>query len=410
MLRRRSVLGLAIVVAILATACAAPPTISEPATPESAPSSAPAATAVDLDAVCVDPGSCLVLLATVIDGTGAAALPDAAVVILGERIIAVGPRNELSIPAQVQAIELSGATILPGFINAHVHNAYNEQNLRLWAQEGVTTVRDLGDRLGVPYFSTRDRLRSDAQNAWLISAGPLVTVPKGYPIAGNNFPSLTVTSPEDAREKIGRLVADGAEVIKITLTSGGAPSLSAAEAAAIVEAAHEHGVPVSVHATTSRDLQRALDAGVDDVAHLATDPVSDKLIQQMVQAGVYWVPTLQALGGRGAKNLQRFLVAGGHVALGNDGGYLSGLEIGMPMAEIRAMSKAGMTPLQIIVAATRDAARVCRQDATLGTLEADKFADVLVVDGDPLQDLEALANVRMVIHRGVVIRDERQAD
>jgi imidazolonepropionase-like amidohydrolase len=383
--------------------------MSKPATPEPA-SSAPAATAVDLDAACVDPGSCLVLLGTVIDGTGAGALPDAALIILGERIIAVGPRNGRPIPAQAQVIELGGATILPGFINTHVHNAYKEYNLRLWAQEGVTTVRDLGERLGVPYFSTRDRLRADPQNAWLIAAGPLVTVPKGYPIAGNNFPSLTVTSAEDAREKIGRLIDDGADLIKITLTSGGPPSLSAAEATAIVETAHERGVPVSAHATSARDVQRALDAGVDDVAHLATDRVSDALIQQMVRMGVYWVPTLEALRGGGAENLLRFVTAGGGVALGNDGGYLSGLEIGMPMSEISAMRKAGMTPMQIIVAATRDAARVCRQEATLGTLEAGKLADVLVVDGDPLQDLESLARVRMVIHHGVIIRDEREVD
>lgn len=407
---RRHALVVAIVVVILAAACAASPTISEPATPDSAAPFAPAATAVDLGTACGDARSCLVLLGTVIDGTGAAALPNAALVIQGERVIAVGPRNGMSIPAQVQVIELGGATILPGFINAHVHNAYKEQNLRLWAQQGVTTVRDLGERLGFPYFSTRDRLRADLQNAWLIAAGPLVTVPKGYPIAGNNFPSLTVTSPEDAREKISRLIEDGADLIKITLTSGGAPSLSAAEATAIVETAHAQGVPVSAHATSVLDVQRALDAGVDDVAHLATDRVSDRLIQQMVQTGVYWVPTLEALRGRGAENLQRFVAAGGHVALGNDGGYLSGLEIGMPMAEIRAMHRAGMTPAQIIVASTRDAAHVCRQHDTLGTLEAGKFADVLVVDGNPLDDPEALANVRMVIHRGVVIRDERPAN
>ena len=365
---------------------------------------------MQLDAVCADAGSCLVLLGTLIDGTGAGPVMDAMLVIQGERIIAVGPRNGLRVPAQVQVVELLGATILPGFINAHVHNAYNEGNLRLWAQEGVTTVRDLGERLGFPYFATRNRLRADPQNAWLIAAGPLVTVPKGYPIAGNNFPSLTVTSSEDAREKVGRLIDDGAELIKITLTSGGPPSLSAAEAAAIVETAHERGVPVSAHATSARDVQRALDAGVDDVAHLAINRVSDELIQQMVRRGVYWVPTLEALRGGGAENLQRFVAAGGGVALGNDGGYLSGLEIGMPLNEIRAMRQAGMTPMQIIVAATRDAARVCRQDTALGTLEAGKFADVLVVDGDPLQDLESLARVRMVIHRGVVIRDERQAD
>lgn len=205
-----------------------------------------------------------------------------------------------------------------------------------------------------------------------------------------------MASPEDARQKVGRLIDDGADLIKIVLTSGDIPSLSAAEATAIVETAHERGVAVTVHATTSRDVQMALDAGVDDVAHLATDRVSDGLIEQMVRMGVCWVPTLQALRGGGAENLQRFIVAGGNVALGNDGGYLSGLEIGMPMAEIRAMSSAGMTPMQIIVAATRDAARVCQVSAALGTLEVGKVAD-----------LEALARAVVVIHRGVVIRDER---
>jgi imidazolonepropionase-like amidohydrolase len=209
--------------------------------------------------------------------------------------VAVGPHAAVSIPPDAQIIDLPQATILPGFINTHVHNAYNARNLQVWARAGVTTVRDLGERLGRPYFATRDRLRADPHNARLIAAGPLVTVPGGYPIAGNNFQSLTVTSPEDAREKIGQLVDDGADVIKITLTSGGAPSLSPEEAAAIVETAHERGIPVSAHATTARDLVRALDAGVDDIAHMAVDPVSDEVIRRMVDAGVSWVPTFEPL-------------------------------------------------------------------------------------------------------------------
>jgi predicted amidohydrolase YtcJ len=85
-------------------------------------------------------------------------------------------------------IELSGATILPGLINTHVHNAYNERNLRLWAEQGVTTVRDLGERLGFPYFSTRDRLRADPKNAWLISAGPSSQCPGATPSLATTFP------------------------------------------------------------------------------------------------------------------------------------------------------------------------------------------------------------------------------
>jgi imidazolonepropionase-like amidohydrolase len=267
-------------------------------------------------------------------------------------------------------------------------------------------VRDLGERLGRPYFATRDRLRADPHNARLIAAGPLVTVPRGYPIAGNNFPSLTVTSPGDAREKIDQLVDDGADVVKITLTSGRAPSLSPEEAAAIVETAHARGIPVSAHATSAQDLIRALDAGVDDVAHMAVDRVSNEVIRRMVDSGVAWVPTLEALENRGGGNLRRFMEAGGRVALGNDGGYLPGLEVGMPMREIQTMHEAGMTPMQIIVAATRDAAYVCRRADLLGTLEVGKVADVLVVNGDPLLNLDALLDVQLVIHDGVIIRDE----
>ncbi|MBU0494348.1 MAG: amidohydrolase family protein [Chloroflexi bacterium] len=351
-------------------------------------------------------GEPLVLLGTLVDGTGADPVPGAALVIRETRIVAVGPRTLVPVPATTQTFDAPQATLLPGFINTHVHNAYRAANLRAWARAGVTTVRDVGAPAGMPYFTMRDKLRADPRNAWLIASGPLVTVPEGYPIAGNNFTSLTVTSPEDARQKIGKLVDDGADVIKITLTAGVFPTLSPAEAAAIVETAHQGGIPVTVHATNARNLRLALDAGVDDVCHIATDHVPDQDIQRMVDAGVAWVPTFEPLEGRGADNLRRFLQAGGVVALGNDGGYLPGIQIGMPIEEIDWMTKAGMTPMQIIVASTQNAATVCQRQGSLGTLEVGKLADVFVVDGDPLQDLHVLTDVLLVVHHGVIIRME----
>jgi imidazolonepropionase-like amidohydrolase len=401
----RKLAGMVALIALLALIAGCglvdPPVLATPSTDTPSP---PIAVMAQLEAD--DSSPLLVLLGTLIDGTGADPLPDAALVVQGNRIVAVGPRAEVSIPPGAQIIDLPQATILPGFINTHVHNAYKVHNLRIWAQAGVTTVRDLGARLGRNHFAIRDRLRADAHNARLIAAGPLVTVPGGYPIAGNDFPSLTVTSPEDAREKIEQLIDDGADVIKITLTSGRAPSLSPEEAAAIVETAHERGIPVTAHATTAKDLRRALDAGVDDVAHIAVDRVSNKTIRQMVDAGVSWVPTFEPLENRGQDNLRRFIKAGGRVALGNDGGFLAGIELGMPMREIQAMHGAGMTPMQIIVAATRDAAYVCRRADVLGTLKVGKYADILVVNGDPLRNLDALQDVRLVIHDGVIIRNE----
>jgi imidazolonepropionase-like amidohydrolase len=342
---------------------------------------------------------------TLIDGTGAAPVPEAALVIVGRCIAAVGPRDQVPLPADAQVIELGGATLLPGLINAHVHNAYLERNLRIWAQAGVTTVRDLGAPLGYPYFSKRDQLAAEPRNARVVSAGPLVTVPDGYPIVPNRFSSLAVTSPEDARQQIAQLADAGADVIKITFSSG-LPTLSPQEAAAIVETAHEHGIPVSAHATNPHELKCALDAGVDDIAHMSVARVQDGTLRRMVQAGVAWVPTLKALRVSGADNLGRFIEAGGQVALGTDAGYLAGLEIGLPLDEMLLMQEAGMTPMQILVSATRNAAHVCRLEHELGTLEPGKLADVLVVEGNPLEDLRVLRHVRLVIHGGVIIRGE----
>jgi len=342
---------------------------------------------------------------TLIDGTGAAPIPGAALVIRGHCIAAVGPRGQVSLPADAQIVELDGATLLPGLIDAHVHNAYLARNLQTWAQAGVTTVRDLGAPLGFPYFEKRDQLAADPRNARVLSAGPLVTVPDGYPIVPNGFASLTVTSPEDARAKIAELADAGADVIKITFSSS-LPTLSPEEAAAIVQTAHERGVPVTAHATNPRELKRALDAGVDDVAHVSGDYVGDRTLRRMVQAGVYWVPTLEALRGEGGENLARFIEVGGQVALGTDAGYLAGLEIGLPIDEMTLMQEAGMTRMQILVSATRTAAHVCRLEHELGTLEPGKLADVLIVDGDPLEDLQVLSQVRLVIHGGVIIRQE----
>jgi imidazolonepropionase-like amidohydrolase len=339
-----------------------------------------------------------------IDGTGADPLPDAALVIQGCRISAVGSRDGVSIPTDAQIIDLKGATMLPGLINAHVHAAHSGVNLHAWAQAGVTTVRDLGAEVAYDAFAARERHAAEPANARVVSAGPLVTVPGGYPIVPNNFPSLAVTSPEDAHQQINKLIDEGADVIKITFSSR-LPTLSPEEAMVIVQTAHERGIPVTAHATNLDELKRALDAGVDDVAHICGDSVPNRIIQRMVNMGVYWVPTLEALNGEGGDNLLRFILAGGNVAMGTDAGYLPGLEIGSPLDELALMQEAGMTPMEIIVASTRNSAHVCRLEQHLGTLEAGKLADVLVINGDPLQDISALSNVRMVIHGGVIIRE-----
>jgi imidazolonepropionase-like amidohydrolase len=324
----------------------------------------------------------------------------------------------VKVPKTAQVIDVGGATILPGFNNAHVHDGYDEYTLQAWAQGGVTMVRDMATgRSPEDAFALRDSMRDDLQCARLVACGPMVTVPDGYPIAKWGVDSITVTSPEDARQKVNQLLDDGADFIKIPLESGAIfgysmPMLSPEETAAIVEAAHARGAWVSAHVSVTQDLEKALDAGVDDIAHMVTDELPDGLAARMVESGTYWVPTIELWKGVGLgfyviDNLHRFVEAGGKVALGTDYAGAPGVDfdLGMPMDEIEWMQEAGMTPMDIIVAATKHAAHVCNLGQEIGTLESGKAADILVVDGNPLEDIHALAETKLVLREGTVIRE-----
>lgn len=352
-----------------------------------------------------------------IDGTGGPLLFQAVVIIEKGLIADFGYKNKIRIPADATIIDLKGSTLLPGFINAHVHHGYSNFNLNAWAKSGVTTVRDLGGNPRNDLFAFRDAAIRDSQNARLVAAGPMVTVPKGYPMVPWGAPTgLLVRSPDDARNKVSRLLDEGADVIKIALEGGKSfnrkiPRLSNKEAAAIVAVAHQRGTVVSAHVLVSGDLENALNAGVDDIAHMVWDELSDSLIERMIDEGVYWVPTLElwyavnpSLGRAASQNLSRFVKAGGKVALGTDfDGYDSEFDPGMPIREIRWMQAAGMTPMQIIIAATKNAACVCNLENKIGTVEKGKSADLLIVNGDPLADINVVLKKRMVINRGKII-------
>ena len=354
---------------------------------------------------------------TLIDGTGAPALSDAAVVIRDGLITFAGPRSGVTISADADTVDVGGATILPGFIDAHVHGAYSATNLEAWARAGVTTVRDeailqTGAVLR-DLIAQRDTAWNGPGYARLVSAGWMITAPGGYG-------RLYVNAADEARLRVNEELDQGADLIKVAVEDGttvqnSLPVLSTEALLAAVATAHARGRLVSAHVTDARFLQTVVDAGVDDAAHVTWDPVPDALFRQMIARHIPMVPTLTvfepsgALAG-GQANLRRFLQLGGTVAMGDDYGGLPASQnphfaLGMPMPEILWMAEAGMTPMQILVAATRNAAHVCSLDAELGTLEAGKTADVLVVNGDPLRDLNALLNVRLVIHRGVVIRN-----
>ena len=231
-----------------------------------------------------------------------------------------------------------------------------------------------------------------------------------------------VNTDNDARRKIEWLLDNGVDMIKVALESGAIfqreiPVLSEETTNLIVRIAHGRGTLVSAHVTSVGDLRLALRSDVDDLAHMVADrPVPDSLITRIVKEDIYWVPTLELWNGtnnahrtNAIENLRRFAQAGGKVALGTDyAGYVIEFELGMPFLEIELMQEAGMTPMEIITAATKNAACVCNLDRDLGTVEKGKIADLLVIRGNPLENLSALRNVILVVHNGVIIRDERE--
>ena len=233
------------------------------------------------------------------------------------------------------------------------------------------------------------------------------------------YGNYAVVSPEDAEHKTNLLIEAGADLIKIAieddLQGRTWPILSQEEIDAIVTTAHENDRPVSAHITRIRHIEMALRGAVDDLAHMAVEPMPDSLILALIEQDIYWVPTLELWDGvrqlHGSnwdaiakENLGRFVRAGGKVALGTDyDGYIFQFQLGMPMLEVALMEEAGMTSMEIIIAATRHAAHVCHLEDELGTIEPGKIADIIIVGDNPLADLQSLQDIRMVIRNGEII-------
>ena len=394
--RHLSALGL---VAIMVTGCAGSQS-STPAGPSPAGTPMP-------------PITLALVHGRLIDGTGAATVADATVLIATDRIAAAGPSASTPVPAGARVVDLAGATILPGFINGHVHYAFQKANLKAWAEGGVTTVRDESapaeDIDGLATLKTD--IAADPHLARLVSMGSMLKAPGGYG-------QREVTSAEDARRVVLDEIAKGVDGIKVANEDGyagqtGLPLLTADELQAIVETAHAHGLPVSGHITKGSYMMPLLQAGVDDIAHAPYDYLPPDALKLMTDHDIYLTPTFSVYNGFGMglyaleQNVGQLASAGVHIALGNDyDGGPGEFELGIPMVEIEEMSASGMTPMQIIQASTMNGAHLLRLDKEIGTIEAGKIADIVVVGGDPLADLQALRSVRLVVHGGTIIRDE----
>ena len=387
----------------------------------------------------------------VVDGTGTSPIADGLVAIHSNRIVAVGQSTDFKIPAEATVIDAGGGTILPGVINAHAHNVHTAATRRhLFLLDGVTSVCDLA----IP-LSLMEELEQEESQSGLAArgfkAGPIVTAPGGYPGPYHGLSiSYEIQGAEQAEMAVRDLHARGADYIKVALEPGSAsepwPVMILQELRSIVTTAHAHDLLVRAHVTNSDMLDIAIHAGVDVVEHVPMPPgsyenleemlddagnfrIPSKLESQMVRMidqDVVLVPTLdviiddtflrRAVASEPELFIQAVLSvvrfyndAGGLIAVGNDYGN-PGVQPGMPLREMKLLHSAGLSPLEVIQAATKHAAYVCGQSDKLGTLEIGKLADLIVVDGNPLDDLIAMGSVLFVVKEGeVALSPEEEA-
>jgi imidazolonepropionase-like amidohydrolase len=357
-----------------------------------------------------------ILNCTLIDGTGREPIPGALILVRDGLIEYAGPAAGAAIPEGFQKIDLNGATLLPGFINAHVHAALIPENPRRWLRAGVTSVRDMGfARLKTP--AERLKLKSEC-DADPLSARVFLSTPAIAPTGG--YGELHFETLEELKRILDEVLAAGFDLVKTAVEddcNGKSWKLIAPEALELIcREAHAKGLRVAAHVTWARNVELALKSGVDSIEHMPVSPLDGALAGQVIAKGAFWIPTLELykriadsknssrLLNQVQSNLKTFADAGGAIAFGTDfGGYRADFDPGFPITEVRLMRRAGLSPMQIIVAATRNAAAVCGRGDKLGTLEKDKLADLIAVNGDPLKDIEILEKVHFVMKGGSVI-------
>lgn len=371
-----------------------------------------------------------------IDGNGGTPIRNASIGICNGKITYIATTEEQQPMTAKITIDLHGASVMPGLINVHTHAGFkhvngqvcrdfHEEYLMACIKEGITTIRDEGMLCDSSLQEVMNKKRErDAAGIYprILTTGKFFSAPGGY---GGQAP-IAIKTVEQAREKVNEVLDLGIDMIKTVLEDGmdpstfGLPKLSDELLQAICSEAHTRGAKVSAHVTQAYNLLRLVDAGIDDAAHMVYDPLSDELIQRMVNKGIYIIPTLTVLKliqdkysapllEQGKENLRRFVQAGGKIAFGDD--FIEEEQPwyrwGMPYMELQLLAEAGLSPMEIISAATKNSAEVCGMAKLLGTLEVGKLSDILVVEENPLENLDNIRKVLMVIKDGNILLDHR---
>ena len=378
--------------------------------------------------------------ATLIDGRGGPPVSDAVVIVKGERIEAVGNRASVKIPPGAEIVDAKGLTLLPGLIDSHFHIDGDDPLPALYLSHGVTSIRDPGQ-----WIEAYDKARKAAAPVpRLFLCGPhLDSPPAAYPAD-----SYIVRDADETRLAVNHFVNDGASAIKVYFR------LPLALIKVAIDTAHSRGVPVMGHLEIV-DARDAIIAGIDGIEHATsfgtallplrdaekyrqailgdnnarregryvvwnaidlTTPQAKSLFKLIVDREVFVSPTLAVFERQpGDKDTKEFHVHAfkqmeAFVGLVNKAGakIVVGSHSDVPHAkrgwayqrELELLVDSGLTPMEAIVAGTMNNARYFRIQDRLGSVEAGKLADLVIVEGDPLKDISNMRRVKRVMLNG----------
>ena len=394
-----------------------------------------------------------------IDGTGHDPIHKATVKIKGNRIDYAG--SETGYPEGAKIIDLQGLTIMPGLIDCHLHlggltvekpgraigkvsfvdiASFFWDYLRNYAhrrqlavENGVTTIRSAGDHY--PHIiRLRDKIASGKLlGPRIFTSGPMITAPGGHPAStiykGNRYiiknAVRQIAYVESAREEVRKLAKGGVDCIKAIYsdldpmdTNHRVPKLSSKVLEAIADEAHQHNLRLMVHTGRPEEAKDSLKAGADSIEHgvlpgADSTEFTDEIVSMMLDRGVYFVPTIAIawaymdadpdVFSSLKKIIKKFHDAGVNIAAGTDSGT-PGVVIGKGLhKELELLVEAGLSPMEAIMAGTKNAADNLGKGSELGTIEKGKLADIIIVSGNPLEEIRITRDIKMVVNDGVIV-------